>query len=822
MTISPRHLRASRFLATGLAVLLSLVALPAIASPASATASTDGDLSLTIVTQANNDVFEVPIQGAVTGTVNIQWGDGSASQVTTPGNKPHTYSLAGTYHLTVTGTFTQFGNTANGYRGSNLLASVQAWGNNGNTSFNGAFANATSLTSLPSELPATTRVTDFGFMFYGASNFDQSLNSWNTSSVTNMARMFDSARSFNGDISNWNTSNVTDMYCMFGMDQAFNQDISKWNTSKVTNMSLMFFAAAKFNQNIGGWNTSNVTDMSRMFDNVTAFNANISSWDTSKVTNMYGMFAVDQAFNQDIGSWNTANVTNMSLMFASASSFNQNIGGWNTSKVTDMSRMFDWATSFNANITSWDTSKVTDMYAMFNSAGNFDRGLGNWVIGNVTNMARLLTGTSVSVSNYSTTLQGWSSRERRSNLTLDAPNSWYDSTATSSRNSLLNNSQWTINDRGLLLLPEAPRVLVAEPADSSASIAFTAGSNGGAAISKYQYSTDGGTTWADTAAGTTSPVTINALTNGSSYSIKLRAVNTFGSSAGSTAVVVTPRTTPSAPTSLYATPGNTSVSIAFTAGAGGGAAITKYQYQVDSGSWLAAVETSSPIRINGLTNGTNYSIKLRAVNSVGDGAASDATSATPSSTSPAAPTSLIATPGGGSASIAFTAGSNGGAAITKYQYSTDGGTNWVDTDAGTTSPVKISGLTNGTSYSIKLRAVNDIGAGPASSAVSVTPHALPTVSTGSSPLPRQVLVTWAELTPTTGRVLWYRAFIINPADGTKLASCKTSKTSRSCTAAKKAIVPGSIVQISLKAVLGLGGGNHTPLISTPKTVTTHN
>jgi len=189
---------------------------------------------------------------------------------------------------------------------------------------------------------------------------------------------------------------------------------------------------------------------------------------------------------------------------------------------------------------------------------------------------------------------------------------------------------------------------------------------------------------------------------------------------------------------------------------------------------------------------------------------------------PSAPTSLIATPGGGSASIAFTAESNGGAAITKYQYSTDGGTNWADTDAGTTSPVKISGLTNGTSYSIKLRAVNDIGAGPASSAVSATPHALPTVSTGSSPAPRQVLVTWAELTPTTGRVLWYRAFIINPADGTKLASCKTSKTSRSCTAAKKAIVPGSIVQISLKAVLGLGGGNHTPLISTPKTVTTHN
>ena len=189
---------------------------------------------------------------------------------------------------------------------------------------------------------------------------------------------------------------------------------------------------------------------------------------------------------------------------------------------------------------------------------------------------------------------------------------------------------------------------------------------------------------------------------------------------------------------------------------------------------------------------------------------------------PSAPASVVGTAGNESASIAFTPGSDGGAAITKYQYTTDGGTNWADTDAGTTSPVKISGLANGTSYSIKLRAVNAVGNGTASAAVSVTPHALPAVSTGNSPVPRQVLVTWAELTPTTGRVLWYRAFIINPADGTKLASCKTSKTSRSCTAAKKAIVPGSIVQISLKAVLGLGGRNHQSLISTPKTVTTHN
>lgn len=88
---------------------------------------------------------------------------------------------------------------------------------------------------------------------------------------------------------------------------------------------------------------------------------------------------------------------------------------------------------------------------------------------------------------------------------------------------------------------------------------------------------------------------------------------------------------PSAPTSLVAYRGNGSAEIAFTAGAANGAAITNYKYQLDGGSWTAfspAVTTPS-VTIGGLTNGTTYSVKLRAVNSVGDGAESDALSVTP-------------------------------------------------------------------------------------------------------------------------------------------------------------------------------------------------
>jgi hypothetical protein len=89
---------------------------------------------------------------------------------------------------------------------------------------------------------------------------------------------------------------------------------------------------------------------------------------------------------------------------------------------------------------------------------------------------------------------------------------------------------------------------------------------------------------------------------------------------------------------------------------------------------------------------------------------------------PAAPTALVGTAGDTTASIAFTAASSGGSAITNYEYSTDNGSTFTArSPVSTASPLAISGLTNSTTYQIKLRAVNLLGAGASSSAVSVTP-----------------------------------------------------------------------------------------------------
>jgi hypothetical protein len=279
---------------------------------------------------------------------------------------------------------------------------------------------------------------------------------------------------------------------------------------------------------------------------------------------------------------------------------------------------------------------------------------------------------------------------------------------------------------------------------------------------------------------TTSPVTIPGLTNGTAYNVKLLAVNVAGDGTASSSVLVTPRSVPSAPTSLVATPGNSTVSVEFASGSSNGSPISNYEYELNgSGNWfaLSPLDGTSPVSI-AVSNGVAYTVKLRAVNAAGSGAASLASGSFTPRTTPSAPTSLVATTGNGSASIAFTAGSNGGVAISRYQVKVGAGA-WTDA-VGTTSPIIISGLTNFAVSSIKLRAVNAAGPGALSETVAVTPRpsgpavtATPSGSTG-------IVVTFS-LTPLSGTVVAYQSVTAYaPGSSTVRGTCRTYATQTTC------------------------------------------
>jgi titin len=282
--------------------------------------------------------------------------------------------------------------------------------------------------------------------------------------------------------------------------------------------------------------------------------------------------------------------------------------------------------------------------------------------------------------------------------------------------------------------PNAPSISSIVADDSELSVRFSAGASGGSAITSYQYSVNGGSTWV-TASGTSSPIVITGLTNGTRYQIALRAVNIVGSGAASNVLASTPRTTPGAPTISSVTAGANQATVVFTLSNNGGSPVTNYEYRVSTGSWTpweTATATASPLVISNLANGTTYNVEIRAVNAAGSGAASSTGSVTPFS-SPGAPSITAVTGGVRSVTIAFNAGVTGGATITNYTYSLDDGATWtVLSTPSTTSPIVVSNLSDATQYSVKLAAINIAGTGSASSTVSVRTHGAPSQPTITS------------------------------------------------------------------------------------------
>lgn len=100
--------------------------------------------------------------------------------------------------------------------------------------------------------------------------------------------------------------------------------------------------------------------------------------------------------------------------------------------------------------------------------------------------------------------------------------------------------------------------------------------------------------------------------------------------------------------------------------------------------------------------------------------------ALPPPTTPGAPTIGSATPGNSQATISFTAPvSNGGSPITSYTVTCNPG---AFSAGGPGSPITVTGLSNGTTYSCSVTATNAIGTSAPSGSVIVTP-------TGAAPPP---------------------------------------------------------------------------------------
>ena len=310
---------------------------------------------------------------------------------------------------------------------------------------------------------------------------------------------------------------------------------------------------------------------------------------------------------------------------------------------------------------------------------------------------------------------------------------------------------------GALGAPDVPTSLSATRGNRQVMLSWVQPS-GGAEVTGYEYELDGSGTWISTGS-TDTTTTVTGLTNGQSYTFKVRAVNSAGASAASIASAsVTPATVPGAPTGLSATVSDQRVDLIWTAPASnGGQSITDYEYeQGGSGTWISTGGTATSYMVHNLTNGQPYRFRVRAVNSVGAGAASAASPNITPATEPGAPTGLGATVSDQEVDLIWTApASNGGATILRYEYELDLSGPWTST-GGTATSYTVTGLTNGQAYTFRVRAVNRVGAGGVSNSQSATPTATvvaPDVPQNLSATPGngQVMLGWVQ--PSGGAAL---------------------------------------------------------------------
>jgi fibronectin type 3 domain-containing protein len=186
-------------------------------------------------------------------------------------------------------------------------------------------------------------------------------------------------------------------------------------------------------------------------------------------------------------------------------------------------------------------------------------------------------------------------------------------------------------------------------------------------------------------------------------------------------------------TGVTAAAAQASANVSWTAPSSGGAP-TSYEVTPYAGATAqpSTTVTGSPPavtkKITGLTPGTAYTFTVQASNASGPGPVSaSSNSVTPTGADvPSAPTSVTAQGDSKSAVVSWSEpSSDGGSPITSYTVTPlIGSTGQTPVTVGASSTTtRITGLTNGTSYTFTVKATSGAGTGPASAASSaVTPQ----------------------------------------------------------------------------------------------------
>ena len=247
--------------------------------------------------------------------------------------------------------------------------------------------------------------------------------------------------------------------------------------------------------------------------------------------------------------------------------------------------------------------------------------------------------------------------------------------------------------------------------------------------------------------------TIEGLTNGLTYSIRVTASNSVGESMPTAPTTVMPSTTPGPAFGLAATRADGRATLRwFGASDTGGLPITGYRVTASPGGATCRTSGALTCTVTGLTNGQGYTFVVVALNANGSGTLSTPSAVVVPSTTPGAPTSVSASLGSNRITATWSAPlGNGGATVTGYLLTAAPGGKTCQTTGALSCAM--TGLTNGTTYTFSVVAINRNG----SSAPSVS--SAPVIASPPPGAPRSptavrangsAMVSWSAPVPNGG------------------------------------------------------------------------
>ncbi|MFN8498610.1 MAG: fibronectin type III domain-containing protein [Anaerolineae bacterium] len=283
--------------------------------------------------------------------------------------------------------------------------------------------------------------------------------------------------------------------------------------------------------------------------------------------------------------------------------------------------------------------------------------------------------------------------------------------------------------------PSAPQNLAATAGNAQVALGWQApASNGGSPVTNYRVyrGTDSLNLALLTTMGNVLSYTDNSVTNNTTYYYQVTAVNAGGEGPVSNQAPALPTAppVPSAPQNLTAAAGNAQVALGWQAPASnGGSPISNYKVYRGTASNNLTLLTTLGAGLSytdiSVTNGTTYFYQVTAVNSGGEGAASNQAPALPfTPVPPGSPQTVVATAGYLQNALTWAApASSGTGTITNYKIYRGTASNNMPllTTVGTITSYTDTGLGGGTTYYYQISAMSNAGEGAKSTTVSARP-----------------------------------------------------------------------------------------------------